>query len=189
MVMVQTEPQSECETQPKPVRMWLYLVIGSAAGLAAAMVGGLISWIGSAGSRQTVDVHWIWVAIVWAGFGLVGGYAVATYVRLRRRRRWRERMIRGQCVSCGYDLHANTSGRCPECGTPVCAPAQLHGERDDPPRRILLLALVLGCIPLVDGLVARAGEMSWLSIVTAAAVLLGALIYGFVRSWGSRGES
>jgi|GEM_PF-5022504 len=25
----------------------------------------------------------------------------------------------GLCVSCGYDLTGNTSGRCPECGTPL----------------------------------------------------------------------
>ncbi len=188
-VMAQSEPEGECETRPQPVRMSVYLLIGSAVGLAAAMVGGLISWIGSAGSRQTVDVHWIWVGIVWAGFGLASGYAVATYVRRRRRRRWRERMLRGQCVSCGYDLQANTSGCCPECGTPVCARAQPHGERDDPPRRILLLALVLSCVTAADIVAAAASEMSWLSLATATAVLLGALIYGFVRSWTPRRRS
>jgi len=33
---------------------------------------------------------------------------------LRRRRR-----KRGLCVKCGYDLTANVSGTCPECGTPI----------------------------------------------------------------------
>lgn len=28
-----------------------------------------------------------------------------------------ERRERGECVICGYDLTANTSGRCPECGS------------------------------------------------------------------------
>jgi len=32
---------------------------------------------------------------------------------LRRSRRKR----RGLCVDCGYNLHGNRSGRCPECGT------------------------------------------------------------------------
>lgn len=36
---------------------------------------------------------------------------------LFRRRRRRER--NGQCIHCGYDLTGNTSGKCPECGTPV----------------------------------------------------------------------
>jgi len=169
--------------------MWVYLVIGSAVGLAAAMAAGLISWIGAADSRQTVDEHLIWAGIAWALIGLAGGFAVATHVRRRRRQRWRERLIRGQCVSCGYDLHANTSGRCPECGTPVCARGEPQGGLDDPPRRILLLALVLVCITAADGLLARASEMSWLSLVTATAVLLGALIYGFVRSWTPRRRS
>jgi hypothetical protein len=37
-------------------------------------------------------------------------------VRLRRSRR-----KRGLCVSCGYDLTGNVSGRCPECGERVPA--------------------------------------------------------------------
>ncbi len=37
---------------------------------------------------------------------------------------WRNRRIPpGHCESCGYDLTGNVSGRCPECGTPVKAPA------------------------------------------------------------------
>jgi hypothetical protein len=30
-----------------------------------------------------------------------------------------KRIAKGQCTSCGYDLTGNTSGVCPECGTPV----------------------------------------------------------------------
>ena len=29
----------------------------------------------------------------------------------------RPRRRRGHCANCGYNLHGNTSGRCPECGT------------------------------------------------------------------------
>jgi rubrerythrin len=29
----------------------------------------------------------------------------------------RERLARGQCGRCGYDLTGNVSGVCPECGT------------------------------------------------------------------------
>jgi predicted amidophosphoribosyltransferase len=34
------------------------------------------------------------------------------------RRRWQKRfrLRHGLCVTCGYDLTANTSGICPECG-------------------------------------------------------------------------
>jgi hypothetical protein len=33
--------------------------------------------------------------------------------------RHRDRMRFGRCPSCGYSLTGNTSGTCPECGTPV----------------------------------------------------------------------
>ena len=32
--------------------------------------------------------------------------------------RARRRRVRGRCPSCGYDLTANVSGVCPECGSP-----------------------------------------------------------------------
>lgn len=37
------------------------------------------------------------------------------------RRRWvrHKRTASNQCIDCGYDLTGNTSGVCPECGTPV----------------------------------------------------------------------
>jgi hypothetical protein len=37
------------------------------------------------------------------------------------RGKWRReaRLRAGCCISCGYDLTANTSGICPECGTPI----------------------------------------------------------------------
>jgi hypothetical protein len=38
--------------------------------------------------------------------------------RIRQHRR-DQRRRKGLCASCGYDLTANVSGRCPECGTPV----------------------------------------------------------------------
>lgn len=37
---------------------------------------------------------------------------------LERDERRQERGARGLCPSCGYDLTGNTSGTCPECGTP-----------------------------------------------------------------------
>jgi len=47
--------------------------------------------------------------------------ALATIVLLLIRRAVRRASVdnEGRCVECEYDLHGNTSGRCPECGTPI----------------------------------------------------------------------
>ena len=39
----------------------------------------------------------------------------------------RHRVRRGFCVNCGYNLTGNTSGVCPECGTPVAGKAGVKG--------------------------------------------------------------
>lgn len=50
--------------------------------------------------------------------------AAAGLVRRFVRTVWTKNMIEqrrnlGLCLKCGYDLHGNVSGVCPECGTPV----------------------------------------------------------------------
>jgi len=47
-------------------------------------------------------------------------------VAIAMRRRLRVR--RGHCQSCAYDLTANTSGRCPECGLPVPGRTDVPGR-------------------------------------------------------------
>ena len=61
-----------------------------------------------------------------AGFGVCGSfyllsgifslYPAVTFLLWFRRRR---RPLPGQCAKCSYNLTGNTSGVCPECGTPA----------------------------------------------------------------------
>ena len=62
------------------------------------------------------------IPIVLSSYLVAGIVSVATwhFFTLWCIRRRRARLIRaGLCRSCGYDLTGNTSGVCPECGTPV----------------------------------------------------------------------
>ncbi len=54
---------------------------------------------------------------LWAPPLLFAAYPAVAFVR-GPLRRWRRRR-KGQCVTCGYNLTGNTSGRCPECGEAV----------------------------------------------------------------------
>jgi hypothetical protein len=50
-------------------------------------------------------------------FVLLAGLRVALWLRGPYRRHYRRR--HNLCLTCGYNLTGNTSGRCPECGTAV----------------------------------------------------------------------
>jgi hypothetical protein len=55
----------------------------------------------------------------WSTIAFPGG--IAGYIIAKRRSRWAEarraaRRAANCCIRCGYDLTANTSGVCPECG-------------------------------------------------------------------------
>jgi hypothetical protein len=60
----------------------------------------------------------LWSAAVFAAIVAWCGLTVAALVRTARQLRGREREREGRCPACGYDLTANASGICPECGTP-----------------------------------------------------------------------
>jgi hypothetical protein len=62
--------------------------------------------------------HWLLVFLT----AVLPGYLLATVVRRLRSRG------PGMCSSCGYNLTGNTSGVCPECGTPKTV-----GTADEPP--------------------------------------------------------
>lgn len=48
-----------------------------------------------------------------------------------------------RCENCGYDLHSNASGQCPECG------AGSDALRMPPQWRILITALGIPCVVLL----------------------------------------
>src|SRR5882724_3277195 len=50
---------------------------------------------------------------------LLAGGAWLGWLHQRRQELIQIRSCRGLCVACGYDMTHNTSGVCPECGTPV----------------------------------------------------------------------
>ena len=61
---------------------------------------------------EGATVSLLFIVSAWAGV------VVGLRVRLKR-----AAPRQGHCATCGYDLTGNTSGRCPECGTPVKANA------------------------------------------------------------------
>ena len=65
--------------------------------------------------RTLVVPHWAPAAVT-APLGL--WWAAGAVRRFHRRRRAHARTGAGRCPRCGYDLTGNTSGTCPECGTP-----------------------------------------------------------------------
>lgn len=69
------------------------------------------------GTRQSSVAVRFWVLLIAAGVGPL---------LLAHRYVYRRSQIRpGCCKSCGYDLRAST-GRCPECGTPITSAAATH---------------------------------------------------------------
>lgn len=67
---------------------------------------GLLFWpvVGNAGTE-----HWAYLPF----WPLVAAFLAWNVIPWQRARR---RMKRGLCRRCGYDLRADVSGRCPECG-------------------------------------------------------------------------
>ena len=77
-------------------------------------------WIGHQNSRLGEDYH----AIVMPHWFAVAVFLVAPCLWLMiqsRRNRADARAAVGLCMLCGYNLTGNTSGVCPECGTPTSA--------------------------------------------------------------------
>jgi hypothetical protein len=74
----------------------------------------------------------------WLGFGfllsiqtVVGYFVALVFVHLRIVAALPEirKRVGGLCLQCGYDLTGNTSGICPECGTPIPVKAGEESRR------------------------------------------------------------
>ncbi|HET6251433.1 MAG TPA: hypothetical protein VFE47_27355 [Tepidisphaeraceae bacterium] len=66
---------------------------------------------------------WQWLTTTKRGDDLYNS-AIHWFERESEALKWRARCIwyrkkAGRCLKCGYDLLHNTSGICPECGTPI----------------------------------------------------------------------
>jgi hypothetical protein len=64
-------------------------------------------------SESTYAVYAFWLILT--------GYLALLALRFVRARRIKP----GHCNQCGYSLTGNTSGVCPECGTPVAGKAEV----------------------------------------------------------------
>ena len=85
---------------------------GLSVGRAIPQAGVGLRW------PEVWDEDWSVVLVpLWIPFGI---FAVPTAYLF-----WRDRRpLPGYCLKCGYDLTANISGVCPECGEPVGSPDQ-----------------------------------------------------------------
>ena len=83
----------------------------------AGFSSGFNSWHTADGVSYSAEVS--------LPFWLIGLFwLVLPTVWAIRYRRTRGRIERLACVTCGYSLTGNTSGTCPECGTPIPQPSR-----------------------------------------------------------------
>ena len=131
---------------------WKYaitgLIIGYAVGAATAMLSAIHE-----------PNYWRTVGLQFDPFGLALGplgALIAIAIRNRALRAENTRRVRreaGLCANCEYDLRGNTSGVCPECGTPATPSSDAGRARN---KRITAYV----CFGLAAGTVA----ISWIFV-------------------------
>lgn len=118
---------------PCPRRMviaYLMLTLGLAAVHAAgAANAGLIGWIRTSTLNTEIPMEVVWPLVIWDAIFVLPPLLILARLIFSG---WPTRGP-GLCVSCGYDLTGNTSGVCPECGTP--ATEHQHAMIDDESRK------------------------------------------------------
>jgi hypothetical protein len=88
---------------------------------------------------------WVWKNPHWEGCVFVATFIImvlpsSLFLRRRYRRSLRIELFSigvPICIHCGYDLTGNTSGICPECGTPIPKGSFRHyrGYKSSPPQK------------------------------------------------------
>lgn len=76
-----------------------------------------VTWISRGPNPPEVIYSKRFMFPAWVPFIVFGTYPTVAFMR-GPLRRWRRRR-KGLCVKCRYDLTANVTGTCPECGTPT----------------------------------------------------------------------
>ena len=71
----------------------------------------------SVDAANAIETH-VFLLPFWLIFAAVGVPALITLAQVLRRSVWKP-LGAHQCQHCEYDLTGNTSGICPECGTPI----------------------------------------------------------------------
>lgn len=89
-------------------------VAGSAAKYKYVYRDDLIEEWRTEGLLGCVSLIPVSLPLLLAGVSVICTVTIANCARILH-----DREHAGQCLSCGYDLRGNTSGRCPECGTPI----------------------------------------------------------------------
>jgi len=128
-----------------PSVMSLVVFLATAAALIASYAAPIRPWYPSGGNVVHLDQGSASVGSISEATTSAGPYAISiqiTYsprfslplwpvllvtavlpvlwmMREYRRRRGRRRTLNGLCAACGYSVTGNTSGTCPECGTPI----------------------------------------------------------------------
>lgn len=94
----------------KPVkhpRLWLIGALTALAAVTAISIAGVFF-------PELLNPKLVWGVFV--PLSIAGWWPMSAWRRAYDRAK---RISRGHCAYCDYDLTGNTSGVCPECGTPV----------------------------------------------------------------------
>lgn len=103
---------------PRMVVAYLVFTLGLAATHAASTANaGSIGWIRTSTLNTEIPMDVVRPLVICDAFYVLPPLLILATLIFRG---WPTRAP-GLCVSCGYDLTGNTSGICPECGTPARA--------------------------------------------------------------------